>query len=164
MKRLVPLSVLVLAVATAAGVALAASSGGPGHGKGHGSPIRHGKVIHVVEHATTDAVTNHADGAVDSVGDVLTFTNDVFDKNDSTKVGSDQGYCVRIVVGQSWECVWTTFLDRGQITVEGPFYDTKDSVLAVTGGTGAYSFARGWMELKSRAGGTEFDFIFHLSP
>ncbi|HEX3266808.1 MAG TPA: dirigent protein [Gaiellaceae bacterium] len=163
MKRLVPLSVLVLAVATAAGVALAASSGGPGHGK-DGSPIRHGKVIHVVEHATTDAVTNHADGAADSVGDVLTFTNDVFDKNDSTKVGSDQGYCVRMVVGQSWECVWTTFLDRGQITVEGPFYDTKDSVLAVTGGTGAYSFARGWMELKSRAGGTEFDFIFHLSP
>ena len=63
MKRLVPLSVLVLALATAAGVAFAASSGGGrGHDKHHGLPIRHGKVIHVVEHATTDAVTNHADG------------------------------------------------------------------------------------------------------
>ena len=165
MKRLVPLSVLVLALATAAGVAFAASSGGGrGHDKQNGLPIRHGKVIHVVEHATTDAVTNHADGVnTDSVGDVLTFTNDVFDEKDSSKVGSDQGYCIRMIVGESWECVWTTFLPRGQITVEGPFYDTKDSVLAITGGTGAYSFARGWMELKSRAGGTEFDFIFHLS-
>ena len=166
MKRLVPLSVLVLALASAAGVAFAASSGGGrGHDKHHGRPIRHGKVIHVVEHATTDAVTNHADGVnTDSVGDVLTFANDVFDQEDSSKVGSDQGYCIRMIVGESWECVWTTFLPRGQITVEGPFYDTKDSVLAITGGTGAYSFARGWMELKTRAGGTEFDFIFHLSP
>jgi hypothetical protein len=37
-------------------------------------------------------------------------------------------------------------------------------VLAVTGGTGAYRNARGSMTLKSRAGGTEFDFIFNLLP
>ena len=48
-------------------------------------------MIHVIEHATTDAVTNHADGGADSVGDVLTFTNDVFDKKNAEKVGSDQG-------------------------------------------------------------------------
>jgi allene oxide cyclase len=158
MKRIFALSVVMLAVALAAGVALAARSGGPGHG-----PKKHGKVVQVVEHATTDAVTNHADGAADSVGDVLTFTNDVFDKSNSTKVGHDQGYCVRMIVGESWECVWTTFLDRGQITVEGPFYDTKNSVLAITGGTGAYARVRGSMELNARAGGTEFDFIFRLN-
>jgi allene oxide cyclase len=158
MKRVIALVVLAVAVAVAAGVALAARND-HGHGQGH-----HGKVVSVIEHATTDAVTNHGGGAADdSVGNVLTFTNDVFDKSNTHKVGSDQGYCVRLVA-QSWECVWTTFLPRGQLTVEGPFYDTRDSVLAVTGGTGAYSHARGWMELKSRAGGTEFDFIFHLSP
>src|SRR5215211_7503037 len=64
--------------------------------------------------------------------------------------------------GQSWECAWTTLLPRGQLTVEGPFYDTRDSVLAITGGTGAYENARGSMELKSRAGGTELAFIFPL--
>ena len=69
---------------------------------------------------------------------------------------------MRLVVGDSWECNWTTFLEKGQITVEGPFYDTHDSVLAVIGGTGAYANVRGSMELKSRSGGTEFDFIFHL--
>jgi allene oxide cyclase len=156
MKRVVALLVLTVAGAVAAGVALA-DRGGGGHGKGH-----HGKVVHVIEHATTDAVTNQGDGAGDVVGDILTFTNDVFDQTDTSKVGSDQGYCVRMTVGESWECVWTTILSRGQLTVEGPFYDTKDSVLAITGGTGRYANARGSMELKSRAGGTEFDFTFHL--
>jgi hypothetical protein len=36
-------------------------------------------------------------------------------------------------------------------------------VLAITGGTGAYRDARGVMELKSRASGTKFDFIFRFA-
>jgi len=160
MKRILALSVLVLAVAVAAGVALAAGSGGPGHGpKKQG---KHGGAIHVIEHATTDAVTNRGEGAgADRVGDVLTFANDLFDESNSAKVGQDQGYCVRLIVGESWECVLTTFLSRGQITVEGPFYDTKNSVFAITGGTGAYARIRGSMDLNARSGGTEFDLIFH---
>jgi allene oxide cyclase len=154
MKRIVALVCLVGAGAFAASVALADRGGGD-----HGD---HGRTIRVVEHATTDAVTNEGNGSGDAVGDVLTFNNDVYDQNNSTRVGSDQGYCVRLVVGQSWECVWTTLLDRGQLTVEGPFYDTSDSKLAITGGTGAFSRARGWMKLHARAGGTEYDFIFHL--
>jgi Allene oxide cyclase len=157
MKRIVALVCLFAAAAFAASVALAGH--GNGHGNGHG---RHGHVLHVIEHATTDSISNQGGGAGDAVGNILTFSNDVFDQNDSARVGGDQGYCVRLVVGESWECNWTTVLDRGQITVEGPFYDTHDSVVAITGGTGAYRNARGEMELKSRAGGTEFDFIFHL--
>jgi len=156
MKRIVALVCLIGTGAVATGVALA-DRGGGGHGKGH-----HGKVIHVIEHATTDSISNQGGGPGDAVGNILTFSNDVFDQNDSVKVGSDQGYCVRLVLGESWECNYTTFLAHGQITVEGPFYDTHDSVLAVTGGTGAYANVRGSLELKSRAGGTEFDFIFHL--
>ena len=156
MKRLVALAVFLVAGAVAAGVAFAGHGGG-GHGGKH-----HGKTVYVIEHATTDAVSNNDGRATDSVGDILTFANEVFDKQNAHKVGSDQGYCVRMVVGESWECNWTTLLPRGQITVEGPFYDTHDSVLAITGGTGAYANARGSMELKSRAGGTEFAFIFHL--
>jgi allene oxide cyclase len=156
MKRILALVVLAVAVAVGASVALAAR-GNHGHGHGH-----HGKVVHVIEHATTDTISNQGGGSGDAVGNILTFSNEVFDQSNSAKVGSDQGYCVRLVVGESWECNWTTFLARGQITVEGPFYDTKDSVLAVTGGTGAYANVRGSMELKSRAGGTQYDFIFHL--
>jgi len=100
---------------------------------------------------------------VDSAGNVLTFANDVFDSSDAQQVGTDQGYCIRIVVGESWECNWRTFLPKGQITVEGPFSDTGNTTVAVTGGTGAYRNARGSMELKYHTpAGTEFDFVFHL--
>ena len=123
---------------------------------------RHARhTITVVEHATTDAVTNGKKG--DHVGNILTFANKVFNAADTKKVGHDQGSCVRIVVGKSWECMWTTFLPKGQITVEGPFYDDGNSVLAITGGTGAYRNVRGQMALKyHNPAGTKFDFVFHL--
>jgi allene oxide cyclase len=148
---LVAIGVLVFAVVSASA----------GHGKAARSAEFGGKTITVVEHATTDAVTNGS--ATDAAGNILTFANDVFDAADAHKVGSDQGSCVRTVVGKAWECMWTTFLPAGQITVEGPFYDTGNSVLAVTGGTGAYRNVRGEMELKyHNAAGTAFDFVFHL--
>ena len=124
-------------------------------------PKKEGGSIHVIEHATSDAVTNGS--ATDAAGNVLTFANDVFDSADKSKVGSDQGYCVRIVVGKTWECNWTTFLPGGQITVEGPFSDTRNTVLAITGGTGSFRNARGFMDLIYHdAAGTKFDFVFHL--
>ena len=132
-------------------------------GKPSGKPKHNaGKKITVIEHATTDTETDTgAPGP--SVGDLLTFANDVFDKTDTNKVGTDQGYCVRVVLGTSYECNFTTMLAKGNIVVEGPFYDAQDSVLAITGGTGRYRNARGTMDLHSRAGGTEFAFVFHIS-
>ena len=120
------------------------------------------QTIHVVERATSDVITDTgAEG--DSVGDLLTFANDLFDANNENKVGIDNGYCVRTVVAEVWECNWTVLLAEGQITAEGPFYDAADSVLAITGGTGAYKNARGEMQLKSRnEEGTEFDFIYEV--
>jgi allene oxide cyclase len=151
MKRL-----LVIPALVAAGVLTFAVVNGGAGTSGSG-----GKVIHVIEHATSDTVTDTG-APGDSVGDVLTFANEVFDASDTNKVGSDQGYCIRTEAGVSWECNYTTFLPRGQIVVEGPFFDAADTMLAITGGTGAYRNARGQLELKSRNGGTEFDFIFHV--
>jgi allene oxide cyclase len=117
----------------------------------------------VIEHATTDAVSNHgAAGQADNAGDILTFANELFNGGNSDHSGHDQGTCIRTVVGVAWECTWTNFLAGGQITVEGPFYDARNSRLAVTGGTGVYANARGWMQLNSRKGGTEYAFIFNL--
>jgi allene oxide cyclase len=79
-------------------------------------------------------------------------------------VGTDQGECVRIdPAAGSWECRWITILQGGSITVEGQFLDTANTVLAITGGMGAYSKARGEMSLLSREGGTKFDFVFDLN-
>ncbi|MFN8380025.1 MAG: allene oxide cyclase family protein [Anaerolineae bacterium] len=118
--------------------------------------------IVVIEHATTDAVTDTgAEG--DSVGDILTFANEVFDESNTEVVGTDQGYCIRVVAGVSWECMWTIFLADGQMTVEGPFFDAGPSTLAITGGTGAYANAGGSMELTfNNEDGTEFVFTYNL--
>jgi hypothetical protein len=67
-----------------------------------------------------------------------------------------------VIVGTSYECNWTTSLSGGQITVEGPFLDAGDSTLAVTGGTGRYRKARGFMKLHGLENGTKFRFEFHL--
>ena len=84
--------------------------------------------IKVIEHAVTDKVIDVGKTG-DSSGDLLTFHNKVYDEADATVVGRDQGSCVRISPKQgTWECVYTTFLEGGEITVETPFYDTADSV------------------------------------
>jgi hypothetical protein len=94
----------------------------------------------------------------------LVFNNPVFNVADTKQVGHDEGFCVRIAPKEGiWECLWTTFLRAGQITVQGPYYDTRNSVLSITGGTGAYRNSRGEMRLLSRNGGKEYDFIFKLS-
>ncbi len=120
------------------------------------------RTIPLVERAASDAlVDNEPPG--DSAGDVLTFANLLFDAANTTQVGTDQGYCVRVVAGQSFECTWTAFLSEGQLTVTGPFYDTQGSVLAITGGTGAFQGARGEMELRFRESQTvEYDFIYRV--
>jgi hypothetical protein len=116
--------------------------------------------ITVVERAVSDSVVDLGPQG-DSVGDQLAFANPVYDRTNSHKVGRDQGSCVRTVAGKAWQCSFTTSLAHGSLVVEGPFYDTKDSVLAITGGTGSYSRARGAMHLHARnAKGTAFTFRF----
>ena len=122
-----------------------------------------GTNLRLVERATSDAVSVHAGGAADHAGDILTFTNDLFDAANATRLGTDQGYCVRMRVGKSWECHLTITLAAGQLSVDGPFFDTADTMMAVTGGTGIYSGARGEMRLHARdAKGSAYDFGFEL--
>jgi ABC-type oligopeptide transport system substrate-binding subunit len=153
--KMIRLSILLVAVGALLAVGVvAAASGNAGASKA--------PAIRVVERASTDAVTN-GDAQTDKVGNVLTFSNNVYDSANKRKVGTDQGYCIRMVVGKTWECNWTTFLKPGSLTVEGKFSDTGNTVLAITGGTGAYATARGEMDLKYRnKQGTEFDFVFHV--
>ncbi len=119
--------------------------------------------LHVVERATTDTVGDVAP-ASDSIGDTLGFANPVYDENNAAQVGTDNGFCLRTAAPGAWECVWTVTLSDGQLTVEGPFFDASDSVLAITGGTGAYKGASGQMTLHARnAQGTEFDFTYEIT-
>jgi allene oxide cyclase len=119
--------------------------------------------ITVTEHAITDTEQPLAPGGKDKAGDILTFTNPVFNQANTKQVGHDEGFCTRLNVKNGvWECLWTTFLKGGQITVQGPFYDNKNSTLSITGGTGAYAGARGEMGLVSKNAGKQYLFQFRL--
>jgi allene oxide cyclase len=115
----------------------------------------------VIEHATTDTVIDLGEEG-DSIGDLLGFGNAIYDEANENEIGMSQGSCVRTVPGKAWECMFSVILDEGQLTVEGPFYDAAPSDLAITGGTGAYSTARGQMRLEANSE-TEFRFTFEIA-
>jgi allene oxide cyclase len=49
------------------------------------------------------------------------------------------------------------------LTVEGPFYDSADSVLAITGGTGEFAGALGEMALSARGTkGDAYNFVYRI--
>ena len=150
------------ALAATAALAAGAIAAAPSSAKPRRA-LAAGTTVHVIEHAITDT-ENPGVGGKDVKGNVLTFNNPVFNTANTKQVGHDEGFCIRVAPAQGiWECLWTTFLKAGQITVQGPYYDTRNSVLSITGGTGAYRDSRGEMTLLSRDGGKEYDFIFHLS-
>ena len=126
------------------------------------TPVFAAEQIKVVERAVGETTVDLA-AKGDSVGDMLVFANGIFDAANKTQIGTDQGYCVRTIVGKSWECVWTLTLKAGQITVEGPFLDVGDSLFAVTGGTGSYVGAKGSLKLHPRdPTPTAYDFTYDL--
>jgi hypothetical protein len=150
---------LLIAMAVGGGFAAASAYATDGDG---GNAAERDRVtrIQLVEHAVNRAFVDEKP-AGDSPGDLLTFHNPVFDRTDTRRVGRTHGECTRIVAGRSWECRWTTFLRRGALTVEGPFYDARSSVLAVTGGTGRFRDASGQLRLEGRSA-TEFSLVFTL--
>lgn len=131
------------------------------------TPATAATTLTVIEHAVSDHVTDVGKTGL-GPGDLLTFHNPIYDSTDTTQVGTDQGYCIRVTkslsnMKGSWECEWTTFLESGasSITVETPFYDTGLGTGAITGGTGTYVGASGSLDLSCSE--TECTFKFNLS-
>ena len=154
MKKFALLGALVAAIVV--GATLASSAGN----KTVTAPM----TVKVIEHATTDVVIDTGRPG-DTTGDLLTWHNAVFNADNTKKAGHDQGDCIRISpTAGTWECRWTTWVLGGSITVEGPFYDTRDNTIAITGGTGMFNNARGTMDLVARQGGAEYAFIFNVIP
>jgi allene oxide cyclase len=84
-----------------------------------------------------------------SQGDMMVFQSDVVDSTTKKLVGHDSGWCVRTWTSkQLSECTFTLTLADGEISVQGPSDRHGETVLAVTGGTGKYSGARGELKLN----------------
>jgi hypothetical protein len=95
--------------------------------------------------------------AGDSAGDVLVFTEKLFDSH-GKPIGSDAATCVRLF-DQTSLCTGTYQLPGGRIMVQllqpGPT-GTYDQ--AITGGTGRFAGARGTVTVAQQSGGDRFTF------
>ena len=115
----------------------------------HGMSASAAEQMSLVERITNQTLTDMG-AKGDSVGDNITFANQLYDKDDKTLLGHDNGWCIRTIVNEAWECFRSLTLEQGQITIEGPFYDTQDGSMAVTGGTGIYLSAQGECKMHAR--------------
>jgi hypothetical protein len=101
--------------------------------------------------------------AGDSPGDVLVFTERLFDSH-RRPIGSDAASCVRLFDATSL-CTGTYKLPGGRVMVQllqpGPT-GTYDQ--AVTGGTGRFAGARGTVRVAQRPDGDRFTFKLRLDP
>jgi allene oxide cyclase len=142
------------ALAVSGGGLAIAAGGSPPHGVS--APLR----LHIIEHNINEHLVDLPPKG-DSQGDLFPFSNVLFNAADTRQIGRDQGNCVRTNPKRGeWQCSWTNKLGNGSITVEGPFYDTRDSYLAIIGGTGVYRDAHGQMLLHARSDG--YDFVFSI--
>ena len=86
----------------------------------------------------------------DSQGDIIVFTQKLYrDSSQQDKVGSDQAYCVRTIVGKARVCTGIFYLKGGTITITGPESSASVHSLAITGGTGDWRGASGEIVLRS---------------
>lgn len=128
-----------------------------------------GETFTLVEHGTRSDGSRAFD-IVDfdpkgpSPGDMETLNKELYDKDNIKLLGHMNGWCVRTVPYEVWECIFTVILADGQMALQGPFYDkTSDSVFTVTGGTGKYVNTRGEMKSVERGDASlDYDDIFTL--
>lgn len=91
-----------------------------------------------------------------TLGDVVPYTNKVFDASGKRYLGLSAGVCFCIEnargakAGDRYETTYTHYLgDYGQLSAMGPYFTTSDSEMVVTGGTGIFRGAQGIVKLHS---------------
>ena len=132
-RKLYAAAALTLPMA-AAGIVAAGAASDPGGG---------GRVIELTTKQVHQGFIDHGEPGF-SADDVIVFSNDLY--RDGEKVGEDGGTCTvtRIADGAATlHCLGTNSLPGGQISVQGLAAPDEPFELAITGGTGRYSNARG---------------------
>jgi len=109
--------------------------------------------LDLVERPLHDTIVDVAYPEQDSLGDLMIWSNDIYDADNAAKVGEDSGWCIRTRLGKTWECTFTITLQDGRISTAGSVEDRVDPVLAVIGGTGAYSGVAGQLIWLSQGQG-----------
>jgi hypothetical protein len=88
--------------------------------------------------------------AGDSIGDRFTLDDSLFDATNTRQVGTTFSVCTRIGASPTlFQCEVTVIIGDDSLTAQGGFdFAATSSTLAVTGGTGRYSKARGEVTVR----------------
>ncbi|KAI3761041.1 hypothetical protein L1987_51447 [Smallanthus sonchifolius] len=105
---------------------------------------------------------------VNSLGDLVPFTNKVYSADLQTRLGITAGICILIknmpeMKGDRYEAIYSFHLgDYGQISVQGAYITTEDTYLSVTGGTGVFAGAYGQVKLQQLVFPFKLFYTFYL--
>ncbi|GJT06174.1 allene oxide cyclase, chloroplastic-like protein [Tanacetum coccineum] len=105
---------------------------------------------------------------VNSLGDLVPFTNKIYSADLEKRLGITAGICILIrnlpeVKGDRYEAIYSFHLgDYGQIAVQGAYITTEETYLSVTGGTGIFAGAYGQVKLQQLVFPFKLFYTFYL--
>lgn len=91
---------------------------------------------------------------VNSLGDLVSFSNKLYNGDLQRRVGITAGICVLIQHvlhkhGDRYEATYSLYFSNdGHISVQGPYLKYKDTCLTVTGGSGILERVHGQVKLQ----------------
>nr|ART33463.1 allene oxide cylase [Lilium regale] len=105
---------------------------------------------------------------VNSLGDLVPFSNKLYHGNLQMRLGITSGLCILIQHvpekgGDRYEAIYSFYFgDYGHISVQGPYLTYEDSYLAVTGGSGAFEGVYGHVKLQQLVFPFKLFYTFYL--
>ncbi|XP_057787150.1 allene oxide cyclase, chloroplastic-like [Salvia miltiorrhiza] len=105
---------------------------------------------------------------VNSLGDLVPFSNKVYTGDLKKRAGITAGICILIKneaekKGDRYEAIYSFYLgDYGHIAVQGPYLTYQDTELAVTGGSGVFEGVYGHVKLHQIIFPFKLFYTFHL--
>ncbi|KAL3751403.1 hypothetical protein ACJRO7_012256 [Eucalyptus globulus] len=105
---------------------------------------------------------------VNSLGDLVPFTNKLYSGDLQRRLGVTSGLCVVIQHlpdkgGDRYEAIYSFYFgDYGHISVQGPYLTYQDTFLAVTGGSGIFQGVSGTVKLQQIVFPFKLFYTFYL--
>ncbi|CAN0928925.1 Allene oxide cyclase, chloroplastic [Linum grandiflorum] len=128
--------------------------------------------LHVYEINERDrgspAVLKLSQKPVNSLGDLVPFSNKLYSGDLKKRIGITAGICILIQnkpekKGDRYEAIYSFYFgEYGQISVQGSYLTYEDSYLAVTGGTGIFEGVYGQVKLHQIVFPFKLFYTFYL--
>ncbi|KAI6686215.1 hypothetical protein NL676_032128 [Syzygium grande] len=105
---------------------------------------------------------------VNSLGDLVPFTNKLYSGDLQRRLGVTSGLCVLIQHhpdkgGDRYEATYSFYFgDYGHVSVQGPYLTYQDTFLAITGGSGIFEGVSGTVKLQQIVFPFKLFYTFYL--